>query len=150
VKLGGSRKRGFRAAACGLLTLGACLAAVSAAAAEVRVVVEGMRSDKGDLLVAVCGEEAFLTAECRHTARAPAAGGEATVIDVPAGAYAVQAFHDENRNGTIDYRLGFRPLEGMGFSRDAPMRRGPPRFADAMFDLREPGGTLTLTMRYFQ
>lgn len=152
MKVRGSKKRGFRVGACGLLMLAACLVAFSgmSAAADVRVVVEGMRNGQGDLLIAVCGEEAFLSANCTYTARAPAEAGQATLVDVPPGAYAVQAFHDENRNGTIDQSLRFRPLEGMGFSRDAPMRRGPPRFGDAVFDLREPGGTLKLTMRYFQ
>lgn len=152
MKLRCSRKRGFRAVTCGFLTLGTYFAALSgsAAAANLKVLVEGLRSDKGSLLVAVCAEETFLSANCTYTARAPAKAGLATVADVPPGAYAVQAFHDENENGTIDHTFRFRPLEGMGFSRDAPMRRGPPRFGDAVFDLREPGGTLKLTMRYFQ
>jgi uncharacterized protein (DUF2141 family) len=38
----------------------------------------------------------------------------------------------------------------MGFSRDAPMRFGPPRWDDAKFDLTESGATVPLTMRYFQ
>ena len=73
-----------------------------------------------------------------------------TLSGVPAGVYAVQAIHDENDNLELDLGFARRPLEGMGFSRDAPMRFGPPRFADAAIELRDPGGTLSLKMRYFQ
>lgn len=147
-----TRKRGFRAAVCGFLTLCASFAGFSGAAAgaDVRVVVDGLRNDRGNLLVAVCTEEVFLSAGCRYVAGAPAGEGTATVRGVPPGSYAVQAFHDENGNGTIDHTLRFFPLEGMGFSRDARMRRGPPRFADAAFELGDRDATLKLTMRYFQ
>lgn len=101
------------------------------------------------LFVAVCTQEEFLRPFCRHVGRAPAREGVVTVTDVPPGRYAVQAVHDENGNGQFD-RRGLWPLEGMGFSRDAPMRMGPPRFEDAAFDLTEAGAVLRLTMRYFQ
>lgn len=121
-----------------------------AAAADVRVVVNGLRSAAGNLLVAVCGEEDFLGRGCDHTGRAPARRGEVTVSGVPVGVYAVQAVHDENANQRIDLGFARRPLEGIGFSRDAPMRFGPPRFADAAIEVSDPGGTLSLNMRYFQ
>jgi uncharacterized protein (DUF2141 family) len=99
--------------------------------------------------VALCDDVAFLGRGCAHTGRAPAEEGVVTVSEVPPGTYAVQAFHDENGNGDLD-RSGPWPVEGMGFSRDAPMRFGPPRFADAAVEVREPGGTVRLTMRYFR
>lgn len=128
--------------------LAAVLLATGAGAAEVRVVVTGLRSEAGALLVALCPRAAFLGPACPFTGRAPAGAPAVVIRDVPPGEYAAQAFHDENANDQID-RKGVLPVEGMAFSRDAPMRFGPPKFADAAVTVHEPGGTLTLTMRYF-
>jgi uncharacterized protein (DUF2141 family) len=72
-----------------------------------------------------------------HCARPAAAGAVAlTLPDIPPGTYAVQAFHDENDNFDIDRNLLGLPPEGiMGFSNDAPMRFGPPRFDDAAIEI---------------
>jgi uncharacterized protein (DUF2141 family) len=131
--------------------LAAALAAYPSltAAAELRIEVAGLRNADGLVFVAVCTEDEFLRPVCTHVGRAPASEGVVTVTGVPPGTYAVQAVHDENGNERLD-RLGFLPIEGMGFSRDAPMRRGPPRWGEAAFDLPEPGAVVRLTMRYFQ
>lgn len=120
-----------------------------APAADLRIEVAGLRNSDGTLYVAVCTEAEFLEPGCAHTGSAPAGDSAVVVSDVPPGTYAVQAVHDENNNGTLD-RPGFLPTEGLGFSRDAPMRLGPPRFRDAAFELTEAGATVSLTMRYFQ
>lgn len=119
-----------------------------AQAADLRVEVAGLRSTQGTLLVAVCTPQTFARRGCPHVAAAPASEGAATVPDIPPGTWAVQVIHDEDGNGTLT-RRGFLPDEGMAFSRDAPMRMGPPRFADAAFALKG-SGTVTVTMRYFR
>ncbi len=67
--------------------------------------------------------------------------------DVPAGTYAVALLHDENSNGRVD-RMLMIPREGFGFSRDAPVRMGPPDFADAAFTLGAAPNHQTIRMRY--
>ncbi|WOI57746.1 DUF2141 domain-containing protein [Palleronia sp. LCG004] len=119
-------------------------------AADLVVSATGLRSAAGDLRVAICEREHFLEPSCAFGASAPAAEGRVTIRDVPPGEYAVQAFHDENRNGKIDRNLLGRPTEGMAFSRDAPMRFGPPSYADAAVVIPPGGGRLTMTMRYFR
>ena len=119
-----------------------------AIAADLRVVATGLRSAEGQLLVAVCPEADFTTFECPHVGIAPTSEGAVVIRGVPPGTYAVQAIHDENGNGMLDRRL-FRPTEGMAFSRDAPMRRGPPQFGDAALAVTG-NGTISVTMRYFQ
>ncbi len=57
---------------------------------------------------------------------------------MPAGRYAVIAYHDEDGNGRLNLRFGMIPVEGYGLSND-PEVAGPPRFQDAAFELREPG-----------
>lgn len=113
-----------------------------------RIEVDGLRSGDGLLRAAVCSRDEFLQARCSHGGAAAAAAGAVTVADVPDGTWAVQVYHDEDADGALD-RRGMRPLEGMGFSRDARMRFGPPRFADAAFGL-SGDATVRLTMRYFQ
>lgn len=120
-----------------------------AMAADLRIEVSGLRNTNGTVYAAVCLEEQFLQPVCTYFGSAPASSGVVTVTDVPPGTYAVQVIHDENDNRELD-RPGLLPTEGMGFSRDAPMRFGPPRWDDARFDLTEAGATVPLTMRYFQ
>ena len=128
--------------------MAAVMLAGGAQAYTIRVEVEGLRSDDGVVRAAVCSRDEFLSAHCSHGSAAEAEDGAITIDDVPDGRWAVQVFHDEDGDGELDTQ-GRRPLEGMGFSRDARMRFGPPRFRDAAFDL---GGdaTVRLTMRYFQ
>jgi uncharacterized protein (DUF2141 family) len=127
----------------------ASLAMGPALAADVTVQVSGLRNGNGTVYAAVCTEEEFLEPACSWFGSAPASEGTVTVTGVPPGTYAVQVVHDENNNQELD-RPGFLPTEGMGFSRDAPMRMGPPRWDDARFELTEAGATVPLTMRYFQ
>ncbi len=71
-----------------------------------------------------------------------------TFTDVEAGAYAIALLHDENDNGKADRALGMMPKEGFGFSRDARVRMGPPKFDDAVFDFDGTEASLTIRMRY--
>ena len=111
----------------------------------------GLHSTAGHVLVAVCARDEFLQPTCRHIARAPAALGAVTVriAGVPPGTYAAQAYQDENDNGKLDRTLFGIPKEGLGFSNDAPMRFGPPSFADAAFTVGPSGASLAFTIRYF-
>jgi uncharacterized protein (DUF2141 family) len=129
----------------------ALLLPAASAAAEVTVRVENLRRADGSVLVAICSRESFLDTNCSHRGRAQARAGAAEVSfeGVPPGLYAVQAIHDENDNGELDRDLFGRPVEGMAFSRDAPMRRGPPRFADAAVAIGTNGEAITISMRYF-
>jgi uncharacterized protein (DUF2141 family) len=129
-----------------------CVAAMPslAWAASVQVTVQGVRNGHGSVLVALCTSAEFLRPHCAWKASTPAAAGTVTLrIDgVPPGTYAAQAFHDENGNGRLDRSLLGLPEEGMGFSRDAPMRMGPPRFEDAAFQVAPSGTAVALHLRY--
>jgi len=116
----------------------------------VQVTVHDIRNDHGRVLVALCTRADFLRPHCAWTASAPAVVGTVTLrIDgVPPGVYAAQAFHDENSNGILDRSFLGLPEEGMGFSRDAPMRMGPPRFADAAFTVDGPVTAVDFRLGY--
>jgi uncharacterized protein (DUF2141 family) len=123
-----------------------------AAAAELKVTLEDVATGSGHLLVAVCTAETFLRRGCPYTGRAPAVSGEAEVVvrGIEPGVYAVQAFHDENDNLDLDRNFLGWPEEGLGFSNDAPMRFGPPRFADAAIAIGADGAATRLRLRYFR
>ena len=116
----------------------------------VAVEVMGVRNARGVVHVDLCPEAQFLKDSCRLSGDAPARAGTTvvTVANVPGGTYAAQVFHDENRNGKVDRALFGIPKEGIGFSRDAPIRMAPPKWADARFDVAGGRQTIRLKMRY--
>jgi uncharacterized protein (DUF2141 family) len=122
-----------------------------AATYEVKVTVTGLRSAKGQVLACLTAQPSGFP-DCTgdpeaHHLTIPA--GVDVTLDfraVPPGVYAVSVVHDENGNGKLDKRL-MLPREGYGFSRDAPVRFGPPRFAAAAFAVT--GDVVqTLKLRY--
>ena len=68
--------------------------------------------------------------------------------NVAPGRYAIALLHDENNNGKADRALMMMPTEGFGFSRDAKVRMGPPKFDDAAFDVTGRAISQTIKMRY--
>ena len=66
---------------------------------------------------------------------------------VPPGRYAIALLDDANRNGKADKAL-FLPREGFGFSRNAAVRFGPPKFAAAAFDVGAGEVSVPIRMRY--
>ncbi len=118
---------------------------------DVFVSVSNMRSDKG--LVSAC--MAHIKAdfpECKGpdgkdlTMPADKAGRFA-FRNVAPGRYAIALLHDENANGKVDKALMI-PTEGFGFSRDAPVRMGPPPFSAAAFDVEASDVSQPIRMRY--
>jgi len=134
-----------------LIALPALLGAALPEPTTVTVDLAGLRSHKG--LVQAC-----LTADpksfpdCQHDPHAfrqtvPAQASTLQFRQVLPGRYAIALFHDENANGRLDKVL-MVPTEGFGFSRDAPVRFGPPRFAAAAFALGERQMATTIRLRY--
>lgn len=120
--------------------------------ANVTVVISGLRATQG-LIQACLTARAATFPECDKDPAAlrltvPAANGPVLVFrHVAPGTYAVSLFHDQNSNGRLDKALGI-PREGYGFSRNAPVRFGPPSFADARFAVAGADVTMPITVRY--
>ena len=133
-----------------LIMLATFSAATAAEAATLTVRVTNVRDDRGSVHIDVCPQDRFLKDDCPYAASAPARVGTTlvTVHGVPAGDYAVQAFQDENGNHKVDRALFGVPREGIGFSNDAPIRLGPPKWRDARFALNGEEQVITLRMRY--
>ncbi len=140
-----------------LATLGACAALGTAApayAGEVVITITNMRSTEGVVRACMTTQEKIFP-KCRkdpasHRTVVPA--GESVTIrftDVEPGTYAIALLHDENDDGKANRALGMMPKEGYGFSRDAKVRMGPPKFEDAVFEHTGEDQELTIKMRYF-
>ena len=119
--------------------------------ASLEVGVDHLRSEKG--MIRVC-----LTADpnnfpnCVDDAHAVGRSISATArslrfYGLPRGAYAVAVIHDENGNNRLDTLAGI-PREGYGFSNDAAVRFGPPKFAAARFDVTGDANRQQIRMRY--
>jgi len=131
--------------------LGALVFAAATQAATLEVAVTNVLNTRGRVHVELCPEALFLK-DCTIFAEAPAQVGTTIVRieHVPPGKYAAQAYHDENSNGKVDRGLFGIPLEGVGFSNDAKLRRRGPSFEDAAFDFGgRPGERITLRLRHF-
>jgi uncharacterized protein (DUF2141 family) len=73
-----------------------------------------------------------------------------TFENLPFNTYAVAIYHDRNGDEQLN-RNGFgMPTEGYGFSNDAPVNLGPPRYGDAAFLLAGTNTTIQIKMRYSQ
>lgn len=83
----------------------------------------------------------------RHMSVEARAGLVLHFADVPPGTYAIALLHDENGNGRAD-RVLMVPREGFGFSRDAPVRMGPPSFDEAAFPVGNAPVNQAIRMRY--
>lgn len=119
---------------------------------EVSATITGLRSEKGQVLACLTSDRhAFPDCDKDPNAfavKAPAHEGmEISFGPVPRGDYAIALVHDENANGRLDKRL-LVPREGFGFSRDAPVRMGPPAFSSAAFEATGRETHQAIRMRY--
>ncbi len=123
----------------------------NAAPVELQLTFDNMRDARG--LLQVC-----LTRLASHfpdcstdpaaVKRSVAASTHSLRLTLPQeGRYALSVLHDANANGRADTTLGI-PREGFGFSRNPPIRFGPPRFESTLIELG-PGVTQeTVRMKY--
>ena len=125
-----------------------------AAAGEVVITITDLRSTEGVVRACMTTKEKIFP-KCRKdpaSHRTVVKAGDSVTIrftDVEPGAYAVALLHDENNDGKANRALGMMPKEGYGFSRDAKVRMGPPKFEDAVFDHKGEDQAITIKMRYF-
>ncbi|KGL64217.1 DUF2141 domain-containing protein [Polaribacter sp. Hel1_85] len=98
---------------------------------------QGMKSDKGNLYVAIYDkEDHFLKKPIKGTiVKIENKKATVTLKDIPAGIYAVSAFHDVNDNKKMDTNFIGIPKEPTGMSNDATGFMGPPKYKDAKFEV---------------
>ena len=90
-------------------------------------------------------DEGVLKKECKPIANLPLV---IEFSDLQAGSYALAIFHDANDDRVLNSRLFGIPIEGYGFSNDAPAKTGPAKFEDAIFVLGGSNMKIEITMQY--
>lgn len=121
-------------------------------ASSILVEIDGLRSNRGQIMACMTANPKTFP-DCQKDPHArhltvPAANGETVQFrDVPQGRYAIALFHDENGNGRMD-KMMMLPREGFGFSRDAPLQFGPPRFGAASFQVGPAQLKTAIKVRY--
>jgi uncharacterized protein (DUF2141 family) len=119
---------------------------------ELKVQVERLRSGRG-VVHACLTQDRVHFPDCRADPRAlrlTAPARAAAVLrfeNVPEGTYALAVIHDENANGQLD-TFAKIPREGFGFSRNPPIRFGPPGYDQTSFTLAPGRNVQMIRVRY--
>lgn len=133
-----------------LLLAGVLQAGAPEAATPLTVRVGGVQDAVGEVRVEVCSRRSFVHSQCEFRSSTPARAGEAVVSfpSVPAGEWAVQAYHDRNANHEVDRGLLGVPVEEVGFSRQPPVGLHGPNFGRSAF-IHAGGETITVRLRRY-
>jgi uncharacterized protein (DUF2141 family) len=137
-----------RAAALAVLLLAGAL---PAEAATLTVTVENVRNSNGDIRLSIFASPAEWPSHSttEHDLVQPAhAGSVVFKLDLPPGTYAINGFHDENRNVEFDRTAIGLPEEGYFFSDNAKPFLSAPSFKAASFTLPPQGAAITTRVVY--
>ena len=108
---------------------------------KLTVVVDGIETSNGHILVAVYDSVQFLKQPPLYygMAKVEPDAEEVTIVieNIASGNYAVSLFHDENDNWKLDTGAYGAPIEKYGFSNNARGKMGSPAFQDCMIPIEE-------------
>lgn len=104
---------------------------------DLEVVIRGLSNNKGKVYVGLYNsEEQFLKkAFVGNISKIAKHEAIVTFKNVPAGQYALSAFHDKNDNGKLDTNMIGVPKEDYTVSNNAKNRFSAPKYDKAKFDL---------------
>jgi uncharacterized protein (DUF2141 family) len=124
--------------------------AASAQTATVTLLVSGVESNEGQVYVSLC-DRGLAEDQCLSGRFQSARRGDMTFVfeNVPAGVYAIAAYHDVDSNGVMDTNFIGIPREPYGFSNDVG-RRGPPNFVSAQVPVSPPSATINIRLDRFR
>jgi len=123
-------------------------------ATRLNVQVGALRSNAGEVVITVYpGDPSrFLTPRGkveRARVRTSAPMSQACFwLPSPSDAYAVEVYHDANANKELDRSPQGMPLEGYGYSNDAPTRFAFPSFDSVRFGVKRGETTIRVKVRY--
>ncbi len=121
--------------------------------ATIIVEISKFRNSKGVVQVTLYDKEADFLKEDSKTAitiRVEIEDKKAACefVGVKPGKYAVALMHDEDKNGEMKTNFIGLPKEGIGMSRNAKPRFGPPKWKDAVFTVGDEDVPLEISMMY--
>jgi len=138
----------------GLALLGAAPFSTIAAAraADLTVVIDNLRNNKGVVTVSVYDSARTWLVDGKSLVdqypKAHVGRVETTFHNLKPGPYAVVVMHDENMNDKMDYSLLGLPQKGYAFSQNVRPFLSAPSFARAAFTLLPQGGVIEIRMVY--
>lgn len=106
---------------------------------NVKVVIEGVRSEKGKIVLAVFkDQEGFKKRKPIKRIEIIKAGlvGEEIVLNLEPGTYGISVLDDENNNNIMDYNFFGIPKEGFGFSNYYHKGLSKPHFDKFKFEIK--------------
>ncbi len=127
------------------------IASFSADAADLEVTIQGLRNGDGMMRLALFDKaEEFPRGQDIRDHDVAAKPGNIVVVfkDLKPGTYALAIHHDENTNSSMDTNFIGLPLEGYGFSNNAPVFFGPPSFEAAAFKVGDGKSKISLKVVY--
>jgi uncharacterized protein (DUF2141 family) len=123
-----------------------------ASAARISVTIQGVHSAQGSVFVGLYATPSKFLNGTQNDAmrRVPASTGPITVVfdNLPAGTYAVGAYHDENGNEHLDTNFLGLPEEGYALSNGVRAVTSKPTFQQAAFTVGDQGAAIALHIRY--
>ncbi|MGB7480903.1 MAG: DUF2141 domain-containing protein [Burkholderiaceae bacterium] len=152
---GFSRNCGLAASLRPLLAFALLSLSSYAAAAALTIAVTGLKDTSGQVAIAVfAGPEDFPKDDTKAIRRivVPINGAtnsaKAVVPDLPAGTYAIAAFHDHDNSGKLETNLFGMPTKGYGFSNNPKPKLRAARYDEARFELPDGGATVEIQLTY--
>lgn len=127
------------------------IAAVAAdAPARLTIAFTGIETPKGAVMMALYdSEEGYRSGKPVRGVMIPVnqADAETLVEGLPAGTYAVKAFHDIDGDGKMTSNPFGMPLEPYAFSNNAKANGGPASWADAAFTVKAGDTRVSITIK---
>lgn len=120
---------------------------------RINVVVEGLRSTRGDVVVEIYPDDPkqFLArgAQVNSIHLKIESNPQTVCLPVPApGGYAVAVFHDENGDRQFNRNFLGIPTEGFGLSNNPPIHLSTPAFQSVRFEAGEGQTTVHVRLHY--
>jgi uncharacterized protein (DUF2141 family) len=122
------------------------------------VLINGIRSVRGNVCLSLFNSpdgfpdsaDKAILAECFTVV---GSSFEIKIDSVPTGTYAIALWHDENRDGKMNYNFLGIPKEGVAFSengrpRITPPPPGPPSFQAISFEMKNEARSTSTKMTY--
>jgi uncharacterized protein (DUF2141 family) len=127
------------------------VAAAKPAQAQVTIVFSGIATTAGAVLFSVYDSEAAFDGDGKPVrsamVRVTEASVESALEGLPAGRYAIKAFHDIDGDMKMGVNPFGMPTEPFAFSNNAVGNRGPARWADAAFTVGAGTNRHSITIR---